>query len=217
MAQFRRGLNARRIGLSAKAMAAKKKTTSTKKKPLTKKSAAKKPSPKKAPAKKSAATKKSGPKKAAPKKVSAKRPMRTSKRPPTQRKSAAKKPKFVKPKVELHEAPEALALARSIAGVAAEKKAENVVVIDTRSRSEAVGYDYLVLASGESDRQLSAIHEGVEALLKPQGKRASSVEASPDWVLVTYDEGVLAHFFTPDKRDNVDLETLWGDAPRVAL
>lgn len=92
-----------------------------------------------------------------------------------------------------------------------------MLIIDTRARSSSVGYDYVVLASGESDRQLSAIHEGVDALLKPQGKRASSVEASPDWVCVNYDEGVVAHFFTPDRRDQMDLEDMWKDAPRVSL
>jgi ribosome-associated protein len=146
------------------------------------------------------------------------RPVRKSKRPAPKRKVVAPKSKVNKgPRVVLAEAPEALALARSIAAVALEKKAENVLIVDTRSRSEAVGYDYVVLASGESDRQLSAIHEGVDLLLKPQGKRAASVEASPDWVCVNYDEGVVAHFFTPDKRDMMDLEDMWKDAPRVSL
>jgi len=146
------------------------------------------------------------------------RPVRKSKRPAPKRKVVAPKSKVNKgPKVVLAEAPEALALARSIAAVALEKKAENVLIVDTRARSEAVGYDYVVLASGESDRQLSAIHEGVDLLLKPQGKRAASVEASPDWVCVNYDEGVVAHFFTPDKRDMMDLEDMWKDAPRVSL
>ena len=45
---------------------------------------------------------------------------------------------------------------------------------------------------------------------------AAAVEASPDWVCVTYDVGVVAHFFTPDKRETMDLEGLWKDAPRVA-
>lgn len=116
----------------------------------------------------------------------------------------------------LPEAPLALALAKSIAQVAVEKKADDVLIIDVRAQSAAVGYDYVVLASGESDRQLTAIHEGVESLLKPQGKRAASVEASPDWVCVNYDEGVVAHFFTPDKRDVMNLEGLWSEAPRVS-
>lgn len=192
-------------------MAAKKKS------PAKKKSA---PRKKSAPAKKSAARKSAPAKKFTGKKATSKRrPARTSKRPSASRKVAAKKakaPRALKPKVKLPEAPEALALARSIAQVAHEKKAENVTIIDTRIRSSAVGYDYIVLASGESDRQLSAIHEGVDELLKPQGKRPAAVEASADWVCVTYDEGVVAHFFTPDRRDLMDLEGLWKDAPRVS-
>jgi ribosome-associated protein len=143
--------------------------------------------------------------------------VRKSKRPAPKRKPAAGARAPKAPKAALAAAPEALALARSIAHVAHEKKAENVLIIDTRARASSVGYDYVVLASGESDRQLTAIHEGVEELLKPQGKRAASVEASPDWVCVNYDVGVLAHFFTPDKRDTMDLEGMWKDAPRVSL
>lgn len=195
-------------------MAAKKKTPAKKKPALRKKSAAKpaKSAKKSAPARKTASKSKGGKRPAA----------RTSKRPSPSRKVAAKKaaarkPAHKAPKGKVAEAPEALALARAIAKVAAEKKAERVTVIDTRVRSSAVGYDYVVLASGESDRQLSAIQEGVDELLKPQGKRAATVEASADWVCVTYDEGVVAHFFTPDRREQMDLEDLWRDAPRVSL
>ena len=193
----------------ARPMAAKKKTPAKKKPALKKKPAAKKASPAKKTASKSKA---------------AKRPVRTSKRPSPSRKVAAKKVaakktahKPAKPKAKVAEAPEALALARDIARVAQEKKAEGVTVIDTRVRSSAVGYDYVVLASGESDRQLTAIQEGVDELLEPRGKRAATVEASADWVCVTYNEGVVAHFFTPDRREQMDLEDLWRDAPRVSL
>ena len=190
-------------------MAAKKKSPAKKKPALKKKPSAGTKSKSKKPA--TSGRKTTG-------KKGASRPVRKSKRPAPKRKVVAPKSKVNKgPKVVLAEAPEALALARSIAAVALEKKAENVLIVDTRSRSEAVGYDYVVLASGESDRQLSAIHEGVDLLLKPQGKRAASVEASPDWMCVNYDEGVVAHFFTPDKRDIMDLEDLWKDAPRVSL
>jgi ribosome-associated protein len=215
-------------------MAAKKKTPAKKKpalkkKPFTKsgakaaaKSAAK--SGKKAggkPAAKSKTGGKAGGKtagKTGGKTTGAKRPGRTSKRPSASRKVAAKKvaAKAPKSKAKVAEAPEALALARSIAKVAAEKKAENILILDVRSRSAAVGYDYVVLASGESDRQLSAIHEGVDELLKPQGRKPAAVEASADWVCVTYDEGVVAHFFTPDRRELMDLEDMWSDAPRVS-
>lgn len=198
-------------------MAAKKKTPA-KKKPALKKKPAQKPARKAASGKPSG--KKSFGKKPASKskaKAGGKRPARTSKRPSPKRKLAPKKTaRTSKAKVVVAEAPEALALARSIAAVAADKKAEQVLIIDVRVHSSSVGYDYVVLASGESDRQLSAIHEGVDELLKPQGKRAAVVEASSDWVCVTYDEGVVAHFFTPDRRELMDLEGMWSDAPRVS-
>lgn len=208
-------------------MAAKKKTpakkSTPKKKPALKAKAPAKKSPaKKTTGKKVVKGKKSatGAKKTATRKVAGKKPARTqrvAKRPALKRKAAPKK-KVVKASIaQLPAAPEALALAKLIAGVAHEKKAEGVLVIDTRSRSSSVGYDYIVLASGDSDRQLAAIQEGVDALLKPQGKRASSVEASPDWVCANFDEGVVAHFFTPDRRELMDLEDLWRDAPRVAV
>lgn len=209
-------------------MAAKKKTPAKKSAPK-KKPVMKSKSKARAPAKKTSAKKSSARKSTSSKKTSAsakkfagkkgeRRPVRASKRPALKRKAAAPKKKVVKAPVgKLPEAPEALALARRIAAVAVEKKAENVMVIDTRARSSAVGYDYVVLASGDSDRQIAAIQEGVDALLKPEGKRANSVEASPDWVCANFDEGVVAHFFTPDRRDQMDLEELWRDAPRVSL
>lgn len=179
--------------------------------------AKKKPLKKKAPAKKAAPKKVSAKKPAAKKKVAAKRPVRKAKRPALKpkRKKVERAPK--KPAPAARPNPEALLIAQTISKVALDKKAGDVVIIDTSLRGSAVGYDYVVLATGESDRQLAAISEGVDELLKPQGKRAASVEASLDWVCVNYDEGVVAHFFTSDKRELVDLEGLWSDAPRVPL
>jgi ribosome-associated protein len=140
--------------------------------------------------------------------------VRTSKRPSPRPKRPAAKKKVAGP--PLKENPAALKLARAIAQVALDKKAQDVLIIDTRLRGSAVGYDYIVLATGESDRQLGAISEALRETLKPQGHRATSVEASPDWVLVNYDD-VVGHFFSPDTRSIYDLEGLWSDAPRVAL
>lgn len=190
-------------------MATRKKTPA-KKKPAAKKSPAKKVAPKKAAARKPAAKKSAG------KKAPARKAQRVARRPALKR--AAPKKKVVKaaPKPKAPAAPEALALARDIARVATDKKAQDLLIIDTRERASAVGYDYLVIASGDSDRQLAAIQEGVDEVLKPRGKRAASVEASPDWLCVTYDDGVIAHFFTPDRREQMDLEGLWSTAPRIS-
>lgn len=195
-------------------MAAKKKKPASKKKFTARKPAAKKPASRK-PSGKPGKSGKSGKKPARPAKPSGKRRVvRTSKRPsPRPKRPAAKKKVASAP---LKPNPQALALARAIAQVALDKKAQDVLIIDTRLRGSAVGYDYIVLATGESDRQLGAMSEGLRETLKPQGHRATSVEASPDWVLVNYDD-VVAHFFSPDTRSIYDLEGLWSDAPRVAL
>lgn len=137
-----------------------------------------------------------------------------SKRPALKARRPAKKVARVVP--ILRENPEGLKLARTIARVAQDKKASDVLIIDTRLRGAQVGYDYVVLASGDSDRQLTAIADAVAEALEPQGQIAHSVEASADWVLVNYTD-VVAHFFTPDTRATYDLEGLWSDVPRVPL
>jgi ribosome-associated protein len=140
------------------------------------------------------------------------RPLAKS-RPPSVRPKRAPRPQ---PKYPAKENPEALALAKVVAHAALEKKATDVIVIDTRARGAAVGYDYIVIASGESDRQLEAIVTGVEEALRPEGKRPAHVEASADWVLANFHD-VVAHFFTPEARATYDLEGLWTDAPRVPV
>lgn len=192
-------------------------------KPVAKSRAAKKPSKPSKPAKvaprrasmpkassRSAAKAKVG----TTKKPASPRPQLKSRRPSLRPKRPAKA--LPKAKSTLPENPEALALARTIAHVAAEKKATDVLIIDTRARGSAVGYDYVVIASGESERQLEAISGAVDEVLRPKGRKAASVEASADWVLANYHD-VVAHFFTPDTRGTYDLEGLWSDAPRVPL
>ncbi|MCU0701372.1 MAG: ribosome silencing factor [Myxococcaceae bacterium] len=192
-------------------MAAKKKTTRNKaepkKKPVIKRGA------KKAPARK-AAPKKSASKKPAAKKPARKVAPRKARRAPVKRPAPKKRaaPKQA-PRVPN---PEGLELARAVAQVALDKKAENVQLLDLTHKAGAVGYDYLVIASGDSDVQLEAMKSGVEELLKARARKPSSVEPSPDWVCLNLDD-VVVHFFTPDKREMYDLEGLWSDAQRLPL
>jgi ribosome silencing factor RsfS/YbeB/iojap len=161
-------------------------------------------------------------KKAAAKKAAAKKPvkkvaLRKAKRPPLKTKLKPKGKKTVARLAAVPQNPAALALAKTIAAAAHEKKALQVTVIAMGQKSSAVGYDYVVIATGDSDRQLLAISESVDETLKAQGKRAASVEASYDWVCVSYDDGVVAHFFTADRRGQVDIEGQWADCARVAV
>lgn len=205
-------------------MAAKKKTKVQSKKPARKpakgtkasakpkKSAASSASAKKkAPAKKPAARKTgartaAGSKKKAP--LKSKRPQARAKRP------APKKKKVAAPAPQSIPNPEALKLARAIAAVALDKKASDVLIIDTTAEAQRVGYDYIVLASGDSDRQLEAIASSVDDVLRATGVKPASTETSPDWVLVDYSD-VIAHFFTPDARGLYDFEGRWSASPRM--
>ena len=196
-------------------MAAKKKTSRNRPEPKKKSAAKKKPSRKAAPskAKKSPARAKKPAGKTARKPAGRKTAPRTSKRPSVKRPTAKKKVVVQKRRIPN---PEGLELARAIAVVADDKKATDVLVLDLTHKSGAVGYDYLVLTSVDSDVQLDALKNGVEDLLKARGRRPSSVEPSPDWVCLNLDD-VVVHFFTPDKREMYDLEGLWSDADRISL
>jgi ribosome-associated protein len=102
------------------------------------------------------------------------------------------------------------------ARAALEKKAEEVVVLDLRGVS---GYtDFLVIGSGQSDRQLEAIAEGVEKELKAQGHRVIGSEGQRGgrWVLLDFGD-VVIHVFHQEERYHYDLEGLWADAPRVEV
>ncbi len=98
-----------------------------------------------------------------------------------------------------------------------DKKATDVLVLDVRGMSSYA--DYIVLASAESDRQVSAMAENVHIQLKQEdGLHPLGTEGreTGQWVLLDYDE-VVAHLFLQDVRAFYDLEGLWADAPREKL
>jgi ribosome-associated protein len=105
------------------------------------------------------------------------------------------------------------ALAERIAAIAAGRKAIDVRVIDLRG---IVNYtDYLVICSGNTERQAKAIHDAVyEELKHADGllPRRTEGEREARWILLDYLDCV-AHIFTPDAREYYRLEQLWGEAP----
>lgn len=106
-------------------------------------------------------------------------------------------------------------LAQLCRELADNKKAENIVVLDMREVSSIA--DYFVIASGTSDPHLRAISEEItEHLSKHHGLRPRGVDGTLQtaWLVLDYFD-VIVHIMRPDVRDHYDLETLWGDAPRV--
>jgi len=107
-----------------------------------------------------------------------------------------------------------IALRAAAAGL--DKKAEDVTIIDVTGKVDYA--DYLVLMSGQSDRNVAAISRGVEEDLHAQGVRALALEGLPlaRWVLIDFVD-VVVHVFQAEWRNVYDLDSLWMDAARVPV
>jgi len=108
----------------------------------------------------------------------------------------------------------ALERAAISARVALDNKGRDVVVLDLRGITPL--YDYFVIATGASRRQIHTIAEEVDAALHERGDRRLSIagyEASK-WVVQDYGD-VMVHVFDAPTREYYALEDLWADAPRV--
>jgi len=88
-------------------------------------------------------------------------------------------------------------------------KAENVVTIDLRGRS-SIG-DFMLVATGRSDRHVGAVAEQVQRKLKEHGHgkvRIEGLEAC-DWVLLDAGD-IIVHVFRPEVREFYNLEKMWS-------
>ncbi|MBA3305556.1 MAG: ribosome silencing factor [Thermoleophilaceae bacterium] len=108
---------------------------------------------------------------------------------------------------------EAEVLAERIAQIASGRKAMDIRVLDLRG---VVSYtDFLVVCSGNTERQAKAIHDAVHSELKDEEgllpRRAEGVREAR-WILLDYLDCVL-HVFTPEAREYYRLDNLWGEAP----
>jgi ribosome-associated protein len=105
-------------------------------------------------------------------------------------------------------------LARVLASLE-DDKAENVVQIDLRGRSDVA--DWMVIASGRSTRQVAAMSEKLADRLKQDFGMGVKMEGKEvgDWVLIDTGD-VIVHIFRPEVREFYQLEKMWmpiGQAP----
>jgi len=93
-------------------------------------------------------------------------------------------------------------------------KGEDIVQIDLRGKSE-MG-DYMVVASGRSTRQVSAMAEKLTERLKQNLGISSKVEGKDtgDWVLIDTGD-VIVHVFRPEVREFYQLEKMWTPDTRA--
>jgi ribosome-associated protein len=98
---------------------------------------------------------------------------------------------------------------------ALDKKALNVRVLEIGRLSSIA--DYLVLASGRSDKQTQAIADSVKQGLKKFGK-ALDIEGVKEgnWIVIDYGD-VIVHIFQEEVRRHYDLDGLWAAAPETEV
>ncbi|WP_263264832.1 ribosome silencing factor [Pseudomonas sp. RIT-PI-S] len=90
-------------------------------------------------------------------------------------------------------------------------KGQDILKIDVRDKTSIT--DYMLIATGTSNRQLNAMVEKVRESVKAQGVQPLSEEGKgdSDWVLLDLGD-VVVHVMTAAARQFYDLERLWQGA-----
>jgi ribosome-associated protein len=108
-------------------------------------------------------------------------------------------------------------LALAAARTAEDNRGENIAVLDMRSMTTE--FDYFVLVTGNSRRQLHAISEEIDRVLESELKdHRMGIEGYNEsrWILLDYGT-VVVHLFDAETREYYALEDLWGQAARLPL
>lgn len=110
----------------------------------------------------------------------------------------------------------ALELALAAAQAAADKKAENIAILDVTD--QLVITDAFLIASAPNERQVLAIVDAVEEALAKLPEKAKPArregERAGRWVLLDYVD-IVVHVQHNEEREFYSLDRLWKDCPRV--
>lgn len=117
-----------------------------------------------------------------------------------------------------HESSErSLQLALAAARTAADNRGQSIVVLDLREITPV--FDYFVIATGTSRRQLHAMSEEIDHTLEDDlDDERMGIEGYQEsrWILLDYGT-VVIHLFDEEVRGYYDIENLWAQAKRVDL
>jgi ribosome-associated protein len=102
-------------------------------------------------------------------------------------------------------------IARKTVEAASSKQAADIVLLDTRDVCSFA--DYFMFCSGESERQVQAIYDEIEHVLKQEGILPNHAEGTVDsgWLLLDFGS-VIVHIFAPAQREYYQLDSLWSQA-----
>lgn len=108
-------------------------------------------------------------------------------------------------------------LAMAAVKAAAENRGQDIIVLDLTGQTAL--FDFFVIASGSSRRQLSAIGTEIDRVMKHElGEQRLSVSGHEDnrWIVLDYGS-IVVHLFDEDTREYYDLESLWADGKQVDI
>ncbi len=113
--------------------------------------------------------------------------------------------------------PTSLERARMAARLILDNKGEDVVILDLRDVTQS--FDFFVIGSGSSRRQLHSISDEIDDLYEKElgdVRRSVSGYEESRWVVLDYGD-VVVHLFEPETREFYALEDLWGKGTIVPL
>jgi ribosome-associated protein len=100
---------------------------------------------------------------------------------------------------------------RAVVDALEDIKARDIVVLDT-ARMPSI-FERVVIASGDSSRQVRALADSVVKKLKALGAKVGGIEGTgSDWMLVDLGD-VVVHVMHPAMRSHYNLEEIWGGKP----
>jgi len=101
--------------------------------------------------------------------------------------------------------------AHEIVEAASEMQASDIVLLDVHDACDFA--DYFVIMTAESNRQMRALQDDIQQAMKLNGLPPHHVEGTRDsgWILLDFGD-VIAHVFTPEKREFYLLEEAWSQA-----
>ncbi len=104
--------------------------------------------------------------------------------------------------------------ARQAARLAADLHCEDVRLLDVRGLSQIC--DFILVASGTSDRQMRSVAEDMEELAEKAGYQRFRMtgDSLDTWIVVDFVD-LVVHLFEPGRRRFYDLENLWGDSSDI--
>ncbi|MEV6930309.1 ribosome silencing factor [Dactylosporangium sp. NPDC051485] len=107
-------------------------------------------------------------------------------------------------------------LALTAAQAAADKKAEDIVILDVAD--QLVITDAFLLASAPNERQVLSIVDAIEERLVQLPEKAKPVrregERGGRWVLLDYVD-IVVHVQHTEEREFYALDRLWKDCPQI--